>query len=434
MVDVSDRKELEEFLRTLPHQARVSFAARATLRAAPAAFRLASQENVDSFRQKYLLTCLRANLVAATAATLTVSEINSEFDRSTRFAVALADSDDPNERGSHNYIVASRSAIFAALSAAVSTQSARHARAAAVSSRGAARSDLSADVVDSAALSLAPKETHQLFATSLWPSGAPDVLANAIRNFENSSPGTPWAFWAKWYRGMLDGKPLDWDLQRRVALIDDAIWEAGADAVAQEIARIEAELEAKPLDQDALRSHLTKLVETPLLFADSAESVSILTTEAITRFKREAETNQLPDGFAVFEQLPRVFGQISVTLRSDRDIEEKAAALQDEVNRLNTLVGQLRLDLADARLALAEALLSPAEAQRTRTFGERLQTTLTSVTLLGAMGMATLSFFGVEAKDVNYDSLKEALHGLAGDMEAVTPAPEPDTLPPSLDV
>ncbi|MCV2888572.1 hypothetical protein [Ruegeria aquimaris] len=239
MVDLNNEEELEEFLSALPHRARVSFAARATLRAAPAAFQLASQQHFDSFRQKYLLTCIRANLVAATAATLTVSEINSEFDRSTEFSFAIADSDDPNERGSHNYIVAARSAIFAALSAAVSTLSARHARAAAVSSRGAARSDLSADVADSAALSFAPNETHQLFATSLWPSGAPDVLANAIRNFENSSPGTPWAFWAKWYRGMLDGKPLDWELQRRVALIDDAIWEAGAEAVAQEIERIE---------------------------------------------------------------------------------------------------------------------------------------------------------------------------------------------------
>jgi hypothetical protein len=49
-----------------------------------------------------------------------------------------------------------------------------------------------------------------------------------------------WSFWREWYQGFLDGKPLDWELQRRVALIDDAIWEAGPEAVAEEIKRIRA--------------------------------------------------------------------------------------------------------------------------------------------------------------------------------------------------
>ncbi|MCE8508147.1 hypothetical protein KBY28_06770 [Ruegeria pomeroyi] len=58
------------------------------------------------------------------------------------------------------------------------------------------------------------------------------VLAHLQQNERGS-------FWHSWYQGFLDGKPLDWELQRRVALIDDAIWEAGPEAVAQEIARIE---------------------------------------------------------------------------------------------------------------------------------------------------------------------------------------------------
>ncbi|WP_254682167.1 hypothetical protein [Phaeobacter inhibens] len=48
--------------------------------------------------------------------------------------------------------------------------------------------------------------------------------------------------WRDWYQSFLDGKPLDWELQRRVALIDDAIWEAGPEAVAAEIERIKAEV------------------------------------------------------------------------------------------------------------------------------------------------------------------------------------------------
>ncbi|AXT34732.1 hypothetical protein D1820_06945 [Phaeobacter sp. LSS9] len=53
-----------------------------------------------------------------------------------------------------------------------------------------------------------------------------------------SSNKADWSFWRDWYQGFLDGKPLDWVLQRRVALIDDAIWDAGPEAVAAEIERI----------------------------------------------------------------------------------------------------------------------------------------------------------------------------------------------------
>ncbi|NDW47900.1 hypothetical protein [Ruegeria sp. PrR005] len=60
-------------------------------------------------------------------------------------------------------------------------------------------------------------------------------------NVCNSAFGasSSFTFWRRWYQGFLDGKPLEWELQRRVALIDDAIWEAGPEAVAQEIERIE---------------------------------------------------------------------------------------------------------------------------------------------------------------------------------------------------
>ncbi|WP_127749601.1 hypothetical protein [Parasedimentitalea marina] len=51
-----------------------------------------------------------------------------------------------------------------------------------------------------------------------------------------------WFFWHKWYQGFLDGKPLDWELQRQVALIADTIWEAGLTAVAEEIEKICAKL------------------------------------------------------------------------------------------------------------------------------------------------------------------------------------------------
>lgn len=51
------------------------------------------------------------------------------------------------------------------------------------------------------------------------------------------------SFWPSWIQGFLDGKPLDWELQRRVALIPDADWEKGPEHIAEKIEEIRAEYE-----------------------------------------------------------------------------------------------------------------------------------------------------------------------------------------------
>jgi hypothetical protein len=48
---------------------------------------------------------------------------------------------------------------------------------------------------------------------------------------------------------MLDGEPLDWDLQRAVALIEDEVWQAGPEAVAERIRDIEAAFIVEKLPQ-----------------------------------------------------------------------------------------------------------------------------------------------------------------------------------------
>ncbi len=60
------------------------------------------------------------------------------------------------------------------------------------------------------------------------------------------------SFWQNWRQGFIDGKPLDWELQRRVALIDDSIWKAGPEAVAAEIAKVEKKwLATRPFGYEA---------------------------------------------------------------------------------------------------------------------------------------------------------------------------------------
>jgi hypothetical protein len=93
-----------------------------------------------------------------------------------------------------------------------------------------------------------------VFGTPLWPDGAvPEDLAAALdtlRAFWDADPET-WGFWRRWYDGMLAGQPLPWDLQEQVALIPDDIWEAGPEAVAREIAKIEARFDSLTAAREA---------------------------------------------------------------------------------------------------------------------------------------------------------------------------------------
>lgn len=84
-----------------------------------------------------------------------------------------------------------------------------------------------------------------MFATELWHGAVPEPYASLSQRFSENAPETPWEFWAEWYEGMLKGEPLDWELQRRVALIGNSIWNAGPEAVAEEIAEIQARWEVE---------------------------------------------------------------------------------------------------------------------------------------------------------------------------------------------
>lgn len=89
---------------------------------------------------------------------------------------------------------------------------------------------------------LADRRAEALRNEKLWRGMPSEDQSNARNFFENwyEWAGKNGAFWREWYQGFLDGKPLDWELQRRVALIDDVIWEAGPGSVAEEIEKIRA--------------------------------------------------------------------------------------------------------------------------------------------------------------------------------------------------
>lgn len=73
-----------------------------------------------------------------------------------------------------------------------------------------------------------------------------------------------WSFWYEWYQGFLDGTPVDWELQRRVALISDTDLEKGPEHIATLIEEIKAAYLAEklPLAEDLAFDHNTSTFHT----------------------------------------------------------------------------------------------------------------------------------------------------------------------------
>ncbi|WP_282022113.1 hypothetical protein [Ruegeria faecimaris] len=76
-----------------------------------------------------------------------------------------------------------------------------------------------------------------------WVLSSPPKMLPLLSYWSNND--SEWVFWQIWYQGFVDGTPVNLDLQRRIAQIQDTIWDAGPTAVASEIERIRARWEVE---------------------------------------------------------------------------------------------------------------------------------------------------------------------------------------------
>lgn len=95
---------------------------------------------------------------------------------------------------------------------------------------------------------------HALDRYGLWQDGdtlAQDWIRLRPRILAN---GEGWRFWVEWYDNALHGRPQDYDLLTKIALIDPKDWDKGADHVNALIAGIRAKhiAETRPLGEDAI--------------------------------------------------------------------------------------------------------------------------------------------------------------------------------------
>jgi hypothetical protein len=254
-VSIAGSAEFETWLKAQPREVCAAIAYRVAMRVLPLAS--LAQDDQDFWRV-LALHSLRASLTAGVASmrpTSTVTDRARVISDAIHPAADLAHVAAKDATAGH-CLDASRAAyaaVNAAYAALHATNTALEPANAAASAVLAAVGAADADGMDYAARAATSAAVHAdtaLHPPLLWaaeiavPSRLSDVIANAERVSSYSTnllrSGGPWTFWAEWYDRAIAGDPLPWDLQEKIALIPNDIWEAGPEAVAAEIEKIEA--------------------------------------------------------------------------------------------------------------------------------------------------------------------------------------------------
>jgi hypothetical protein len=110
------------------------------------------------------------------------------------------------------------------------------------------------------------------------------------------------------------GEPLDWKLQEQIALIPNAVWDAGPEAVAAEISRIEAKFE--------LRARIADF-----------EASRVVTEEARLGIGGNSPPEEIVD--------PKVAEQVVIIWDTVADLKEEVEADEPDASRVANLIEKL---------------------------------------------------------------------------------------------
>lgn len=137
-------------------------------------------------------------------------------------------------------IVAANFAVSSALATSIVIVASNAADVAAQAAAASADADAIWSAIRDDAQALTNGE--DLLALPLWSGNLPDWfrMADGEGRMIWAAEPMSWAFWTRWWDGVLSGQQLDWDLQRDVALIPNEDWARGPAHMAEVIAGIEA--------------------------------------------------------------------------------------------------------------------------------------------------------------------------------------------------
>lgn len=222
-------------------------------------------------------------------------------------------------------------------------------------------------------------------------------------------------FWKHWYEGFLNGQPPDWRLQEKIALIDNDVWDEGAQAVAAEIERIQAEHGAEWLAHETRFPEyepqtVSHIWENQHLFAMSSGGVSAAITRDIDALQAEG-INQFPEHFEPLRGVSVSSFRISGILSAANHNDESDQVLKEEIGRLTALVVKQTEEIGRLKTELEAARAKSEEDQ----IGPQIKTAVKSFLWKGAgIGAALSVIWGLSGSDVR---LEERVRNLKSDRD-----------------
>ncbi|MGV6840485.1 MAG: hypothetical protein ACWA40_09865 [Planktomarina sp.] len=359
MVKIENGDDVERFIKNLPEDRRVdvatALASRVALRVLPF-----WEDDADS-RARSVLLSLRAVLIPSAHCACNVLEVKNNL-RSTVIRVT-------------DVFASAASAIYASAAAAASASPAASAIYAATTVFTSASSYSSAGKVTAAAYattrliySQVQNDVERLdvvissiFTHSLWSdenfTRYPEIIPAYydLLTYFDSDPET-WSFWRRWFVGMWNGSPMDWDLPTQVALIPDEDWQKGAAHIAGEIAKIEARMAAageRKIDPAPVsKTRTQKIIQNAPIVQISMEQMSHTITARLDLFDRMEKPNERIAFKETLAQMPSTADTIAQLLAEGGKTSE--VLLAKKVGRLQALVEQLQRDLVAAHKQIAD--------------------------------------------------------------------------------
>ncbi|MEM8773743.1 MAG: hypothetical protein AAGF53_01840 [Pseudomonadota bacterium] len=284
-------------------------------------------------------------------------------------------------------------------------------------------------------------EFDDLFSRLIWhESREPEALFSLISGYEDTlDSGKEWEFWRRWYQGWLTGNHLPWELQRRVALIEEEFWNSGPRSVADEIARIEERWrEEQSLSKDDAAKQSKKLLRSATSVILTTNGLQSLIKMAIAAYKREI-SNALPEALVPLENLPQILDQIAVVLSGTTAPSEQEQHLAELITLMAYTISELnrRLSSANAEINALKEDIDAGSPKRLfadafyEKAGEGTAGLITSKVLWGAIISGGVLLLGADAEALT--------DGLANCFKTVIAPGSPgdgsdiDHLPPLID-
>ncbi|WP_092859360.1 hypothetical protein [Albimonas pacifica] len=189
--------------------------------------------------------------------------------------------------------------------------------------------------------------SDQLALLPLWLTRQPQQLLELWNDLRRKllDAGDGWDVWVGWYEARLSGGAIDWDLERDIALISDALWEGAPRELNARISELIAE-RAAALPQGEvldLSSSTARISSFPVpeddadIVADAVNRVA----DALDDFREDGLGNRVPELKATVRRLDRALTSYRANPRRLHD-DFNLAAL--EIGREMKSLGDLGED------------------------------------------------------------------------------------------